>query len=51
MKRVCLNNGRFKELAYLNIKMAKIEDAVNVLIDNCGEDLSSVADFAVAFNI
>jgi len=51
MKTVCYDNGFFKELAYLNIKMKNIQGAVNVLIENCGEDFQSVAEFAVTFNI
>lgn len=31
--------------------MKNIQGAVNVLIENCGEDFQSVAEFAVAFNI
>jgi len=41
----------FKELAYLNIRTGNIKAAVNVLIENCGEDLASVVELAVAFDI
>ena len=41
----------FKELAYLKIKSGNTKAAVNILIENCGEDLASVVELAVAFDI
>ena len=41
----------YKEQAYLNIKTGKIEEAVQILIDYCCDNLKEVVDLAVQFNI
>lgn len=51
LAKECQNKGMFKEQAYLLIKNGNIEAGVNVMVENCGDDLASVIDLAVAFNI
>ena len=40
-----------KEQAYLYIKTGKIDDAVNVLVENCSDNMKEVVDLAVQFGI
>ena len=40
-----------KEQAYLYIKTGKTDDAVNVLVENCSDNMKEVVDLAVQFGI
>ena len=40
-----------KEQAYLYIKTGKVDEAVNVLVENCSDNMKEVVDLAVQFGI
>ena len=48
---MCRNAGLHREQAYLYFKTGKTEDAINVLIDNCCDNLAGVIELAVKFEV
>jgi len=47
----CKTAKLYKEQAFLFIKIGKTEEAVQILIDHCCDNLKEVVDLAVQFNI
>jgi hypothetical protein len=45
--KVCHDAGLYKEQAYLNIVIGRKEEAVQLLIDSCSDNISEVVDLAV----
>ena len=48
---LCKKANLHKEQAYLYIKIGKMDEAVNVLVENCGDNMKEVIDLAVKFDI
>lgn len=49
--KACQEAKLYKEQAYLNIMIGRKEEAVQLLIDSCSENINEVVDLAVQFHL
>lgn len=47
----CKEKGLFKEQAYMYIKIGKIKEATQILIQESGDDVNSAVDMALKFGV
>jgi len=47
----CKEKGLFKEQAYMFIKIGKIREATQILIQESGDDINSAVDMALKFGV